>query len=96
MKLYDIILKKLGMSSDASASANVARDRLQIIVAHHKNNTFPENDQTVTKIKQDILKVLSKYYPSADFSNVNIQLEKDGEQAMLQIDLTIPESEVVT
>lgn len=94
MKLFDIILQKLSSSKKTVESANIARDRLQIIVAHHKHKGFPEGEVTMTKIKQDILSVLAKYYPSADFSNVNIQLEKAGEQSMLQIDLTIPEVEV--
>ena len=95
MKFFDIILKKLGRSKKIADTANIARDRLQIIVAHHKHRGSPENNLTMTNIKQDILGVLAKYYPSADFSNVNIQLEKDGEQSMLQIDLTIPEIEPI-
>lgn len=96
MKFFDIILKQLGRSNKASESANIAKERLQIIVAHHKHNNLPEeNAQLIDKIKQDILAVLSKYYPSADFTNVNIQLEKDGQQSMLQIDLAIPEKEAV-
>lgn len=94
MKLFDIILNKLTHNNASKVSAGIARERLQIIVAHHNNKHSIQGNDTMSKIKQDILNVLAKYYPTADFSNVNIQLEKANEQSMLQIDLTIPEHEI--
>jgi len=90
MRLLQLLF---GSSSQHNAmSAHIAKERLQVIVAHHKNIHAGHDDITMAHIKQDILNVLSKYYPSADFSNVNVQLDKDGHQSMLQIDLTIPET----
>lgn len=82
------------LKKDTADTAHIARERLQIIVAHHKNHQ-PSDDkaQMITQLKQEILSVLSKYYPSADFSNINVQLERDDQQSMLQIDLTIPDQE---
>lgn len=93
MKFFDIILGKLKNSNANKESAGIAKERLQIIVAHHNNKHSEQSDDTISKMKRDILGVLSKYYPTADFSNVNIQLEKENDQSMLQIDLTIPEHE---
>jgi cell division topological specificity factor len=90
MKFLDLLFGTA--SKKPSVSANIAKERLQVIVAHHKNIHEGHDDVMMAHIKQDILNVLSKYYPSADFGNINVQLDKEGNQSMLQIDLTIPEN----
>ena len=90
MKILDLLFGL--QTKKTSISAHIAKERLQVIVAHHKSIHAGHDDVVMAHIKQDILNVLSKYYPSADFSNVNIQLDKEGQQSMLQIDLTIPET----
>ena len=93
MYIFDLLFGRKNPSK--SISANIARERLQVIISHHKNNTLVYDDDIVTKIKQDILSLLSKYYPSADVSNINMQVEKNGHQSLLQIDLTIPEESAI-
>ena len=69
-------------------SANIARERLQIIIAHQSENT-----QLIKKLEGDIIKVMSKYFPNIDENLVNIQLDRNKDHSLLQLDLTIPEDE---
>ena len=70
------------------SSANIARERLQIIIAHQS-----ENSQLIKKLEGDIMKVMSKYFPNIDENLVNIQLDRNKDHSLLQLDLTIPEDE---
>lgn len=70
------------------SSANIARERLQIIIAHQSENT-----QLIKKLEGDIMKVMSKYFPNIDENLVNIQLDRNKDHSLLQLDLTIPEDE---
>ena len=81
MKFLDWFTK-----SSPSASANVARERLQIIIAHQS-----EDSQLIKKLEQDIIQVMSKYFPGIDEDLVNIQLDRNADHSVLQLDLTIPE-----
>ena len=83
MKIFEWFTK-----SNTSSSANVARERLQIIIAHQSEDT-----QLIKKLEQDIIQVMSKYFPSIDEDLVNIQLDRNDDHSVLQLDLTIPESE---
>ena len=81
MKFLDWFTK-----SSQSASANVARERLQIIIAHQS-----EDSQLIKKLELDIIQVMSKYFPGIDEDLVNIQLDRNADHSVLQLDLTIPE-----
>ena len=83
MKIFEWFTK-----SNTSSSANVARERLQIIIAHQSEDT-----QLIKKLEQDIIQVMSKYFPSIDEDLVNIQLDRNDDHSVLQLDLTIPETE---
>ena len=70
------------------SSANIARERLQIIIAHQSENT-----QLIKKLEGDIIQVMSKYSPNINENLVNIQLDRNKDHSLLQLDLTIPEDE---
>lgn len=70
------------------SSANIARERLQIIIAHQSENT-----QLIKKLEGDIIQVMSKYFPNINENLVNIQLDRNKDHSLLQLDLTIPEDE---
>ena len=73
-------------SPEKKSSANIARERLQIIIAHQS-----ENSQLIKKLEHDIIKVMSKYFPKIEEDQVNIQLDRNDDHSVLQLDLTIPE-----
>ena len=73
-------------------SANLAKERLQIIVAHQRNERNAPN--YLPQMKKDILEVIRKYV-EIDVDQVSVQLEqKDDELSVLELNVTLPESVV--
>ena len=71
-------------------SANLAKERLQIIVAHQRNERNTPN--YLPQMKKDILEVIRKYV-EIDVDQVSVQLEqKDDELSVLELNVTLPES----
>ena len=71
-------------------SANLAKERLQIIVAHQRNERNTPN--YLPQMKKDILEVIRKYV-EIDVEQVSVQLEqKDDELSVLELNVTLPES----
>lgn len=73
-------------------TANLAKERLQIIVAERRNHgsTSPSY---LPQLKEDILKVLSKYV-TVDPSMVNVNLEQgDDDLSVLELNIQLPENE---
>ena len=71
-------------------SASLAKERLQIIVAHQR--TERNTPDYLPKMKQDILEVIRKYV-DIDVDQVSVQLEKkDDSLSVLELNVTLPES----
>lgn len=70
-------------------SANLAKERLQIIVAHQRNQRNASD--YLTQMKQDILDVVRKYV-EIDVEQVSVQLEqKDDSLSVLELNVTLPD-----
>ncbi len=73
-------------------SANVAKERLQIIVAERRN----EGTDTPTylpQLKEDILKVISKYV-NIDPEMVKVSLEQKGDDlSVLELNVKLPDED---
>ncbi|RUM93785.1 MAG: cell division topological specificity factor MinE [Thiothrix sp.] len=87
MRLIDFFRK-----NQKPSSASVARERLQILVAHerierHTNSYLPQ-------LKEDLLKVIRKYV-EVDQESINVQLEMDGSQEILELNIVLPEKDEV-
>ena len=87
MRLIDFFRK-----NQKPSSASVARERLQILVAHerierHTNSYLPQ-------LKEDLLKVIRKYV-EVDQKSINVQLEMDGNQEILELNIGLPEKDEV-
>ncbi|HBV75275.1 MULTISPECIES: cell division topological specificity factor MinE [Vibrio] len=73
-------------------TANLAKERLQIIVAERRNHGST-NPSYLPQLKEDILQVLSKYV-SVDPSMVNVSLEQgDDDLSVLELNIQLPEKE---
>lgn len=71
-----------------SSSAAVAKERLQILVAHdRRGSTAPSY---LPQLQQDLLKVIRKYVP-VDRDAVSVQVERDGDQEILELNIVLPE-----
>ncbi len=71
-------------------SANKAKERLQIIVAHERS--MRQGAEYLPKLKEEILQVIRKYV-EVDQENVNVVLDKkDDDCQILELNITLPDN----
>ncbi len=86
MSLLDYFRKK-------ETSANKAKERLQIIVAHERlsqNGVSQEGDDFLPMLQKEILEVIRKYVP-VDQQAVRIELDQEGDYEVLELNITLPD-----
>lgn len=72
-------------------TANIAKERLQIIVAERRRSRC--RTALSAALRKDILEVICKYV-QIDPEMVTVQLEqKDGDISILELNVTLPEAE---
>ncbi len=76
--------------SQKKSSAAVAKERLQIIVAHER--TTRGGPEYLPMLKEELLAVISKYV-EVDREAVKIQLDRDGDCEVLELNVVLPEVE---
>ena len=82
MSLLDFFLK-----TRKESTAKLAKERLQIIVAHER--TSRSGPDYLPQLKQDILDVIRKYV-QIDPEQVTVQLDKKGEQlSVLELNIML-------
>ena len=69
-------------------SANLAKERLQILVAHDRLRA--SGPDYLPRLQQEILTVIRKYVSIGD-SDVNVQLEQQGTTSVLELNITLPD-----
>ncbi len=73
-------------------TANLAKERLQIIVAERRSQNDPAPSY-LPQLKADILKVISKYV-AIDPSMVDVTFEhKDDDISVLELNVRLPDDE---
>lgn len=83
MSFFDYFTKK-----SAPSSASLAKERLQIIVAHERNKrTQPE---FLPKMQQEIIAVIRKYI-DIDSDQVVVSLDESDNCSVLELNITLPE-----
>ncbi|KTD00145.1 Septum formation topological specificity factor [Legionella geestiana] len=71
-----------------SATASVAKERLQIIISHERSQRHTPD--YLPKLQEEILAVIAKYvHVSRD--KVSVHLERTGDNAVLELNVTMPE-----
>lgn len=81
MSIFSYFLK------DEKKSASVAKERLQIIVAHER--TKRKQPDYIPKMQNEIVEVIRKYI-DIDTDDVSVQLENDGDCSVLELNITLP------
>jgi cell division topological specificity factor len=80
-------LKNL-FAGDKNDSAQLAKDRLKVIVAHAKStNSTPD---FLPKLQQEIMQVIAKYV-KVDNDKVSVSFEKSDDCSVLELNMTLPE-----
>ncbi|MCU7799830.1 MAG: cell division topological specificity factor MinE [gamma proteobacterium symbiont of Lucinoma myriamae] len=77
--------------SKKKKTASLAKDRLQIIVAHQRSGYGHSSADYLPQLKEDILKVISKYV-DIDPSQIKVQLDtNDDDCPILELNVALPE-----
>lgn len=69
-------------------SASIAKERLQVIVAHERNKR--NQPDYLPALQKDIMEVIKKYV-DIDIDNVEVQLDNHGNYAVLELNVTLPD-----
>ena len=74
--------------SNRNASANVAKERLQILVAHERSARNAPS--YLPQLQNEIIEVIKKYV-AIDNDAVSIHVDHDDHQDILELNITLPE-----
>ncbi|MGM0449676.1 MAG: cell division topological specificity factor MinE [Pseudomonadota bacterium] len=70
------------------SSASVAKERLQIIVAHERNTR--DQPDYLPELQQELLAVIRRYVAIRD-DQVQVQLDRNDSCSVLELNVTLPE-----
>lgn len=71
-------------------TAVIAKERLQIIVAHERNQK--RSPDYLSALQQDIIDVIAKYV-KIDKEQVQVNLQNAGDCSVLELNITLPDRE---
>lgn len=82
MSILDYLLRR------QKKTANVAKDRLQIILAReHSDRDGPDY---LPALKRELLEVVSRYI-DVDLDQIQVHLDKTGDCEILELNIMLPE-----
>lgn len=83
MKLMHFLLPK-------KKTANLAKERLQIIISHERtNNTAPD---FLPRLKKELIAVIGKYVALQE-DQINIQMRRQDNHSTIEMNFVMPEAE---
>lgn len=71
-----------------NSTASVAKERLQIIISHERSQR--NTPDYLPKLQEEILAVIAKYV-RIDRDQVHVNLERMGDNAVLELNVTMPD-----
>lgn len=83
MSILDYFLRR-----KKTASASVAKERLQILVAHERNQRNAPD--YLPMLQQDILEVIRKYV-DIDQDQIAVEIDNSDDCSVLELNITLPE-----
>ncbi len=85
MSLLDSFFRR---NEQEDHSAEMARERLKIIVAHERSTR--SGPDYLPDMQKDILAVVNKYVDVSP-TDIHIQLDSEGDTSVLEVNVTLPE-----
>lgn len=70
-------------------TASVAKERLQIILAHERNGRTA-SPTYLPDLQKELLEVISKYV-SVDLDDIKVLLERQGDLEVLEVKIELPD-----
>lgn len=74
--------------SQAASSASVAKERLQILVAHERAQR--NRPDYLPKLQRELLEVIRKYV-QVNEEAITITMEEDGDREVLELNIILPD-----
>ncbi len=74
--------------SSKKSSASVAKERLQILVAHERSSR--NQPSYLPKLQQELLAVVRKYV-NVELDAISVNYEQDADQEVLELNIILPE-----
>lgn len=72
-----------------ASSASVAKERLQILVAHERS--FKNQPSYLPQLQKELLQVIQKYV-NVDQDAISVNFEQDDHQETLEVNIILPEN----
>lgn len=88
MSILDLIFRR-----PRKSSASVAKERLQIIVAHERAPNRSNGPDFLPLMQQEIIDVIAKYFVGVDRKNVKVELQRTDNCSVLELNVALPEEE---
>ncbi|MGB1298069.1 MAG: cell division topological specificity factor MinE [Psychrobium sp.] len=76
--------------SNKKTTASLAKERLQIIVAHERNDR--KSPDYLPQLKRDILEVISRYVQISE-DKVSVEVDQSDDLAVLELNVTLPDKQ---
>ena len=70
-------------------TASVAKERLQLIIAHERSGQTSKQD-FLPDLQKELIAVISKYV-SVNPDDIKVSLEKQGNYEVLEVNIVLPE-----
>lgn len=70
-------------------TASIAKERLQIIVSHERSANNEERTDFLPQLEKELVEVIAKYFP-IDREMVKVQLAREGDLSVLELNVTLP------
>jgi len=90
MKIADQFTKILDYFRQPQSTAKVAKERLQIIIAHERVER--DKPDYMNQLQQDLLDVIAKYV-SIDREDIKVDLQRKEGCSILELNITLPNLE---
>lgn len=75
-------------SQKKTTTANTAKERLQIIVAHERGRR--NQPDYLPQLHRDIMEVIRRYVPVSE-EQVQVELDSQGNCSVLELNITLPD-----
>jgi cell division topological specificity factor len=72
----------------ANSTATIAKERLQILVAHERS--FKNQPSYLPQLQKELLKVIQKYV-NVEQDAISVNFEQDEHQETLEVNIVLPE-----
>ena len=77
--------------TEKKGSAQLAKERLQVVVAHRRGAGGRREPDYFPQLQQDLLAVLRRYIDVGEEA-VQMEIEREGDLEVLELNITLPES----